>query len=157
VIDSSNASGVPFFWNGGAAFDRPNQVGDPNRAGPVAANPGCVAPSQVHTLANWFNPCAFEKAPAGELGTAARAPIYGPRFVNTDFSVVKNFPFSFREGTSLQFRAEFFNIFNHPQFYLGGDGGFGAMQNIAAPTSFGLVNTTVNNPRVVQFALKLKF
>jgi Carboxypeptidase regulatory-like domain/TonB-dependent Receptor Plug Domain len=155
IIDGGNASGVPFFWNSGTFADRPNEVGDPNRAGPVAANPTCVAPAQVHTLTNWFNPCAFMSAPAGQLGTAPRAPVYGPRFVNTDFSVVKNFPI--REQVGLQFRAEFFNIFNHPQFYLLGNGGLGFMQDINQPTSFGVVNDTVGNPRVMQFALKLKF
>jgi hypothetical protein len=157
VVDSGDQSGVPFFWNGGSSFDRPNQVGDPNKAGPVAANPTCVAPAKVHTLANWFNPCAFEQAPAGELGTAARAPVSGPRFVNTDFSAVKNFPLPFREGTSLQFRAEFFNLFNHAQFLLGGNGAFGFQQDINSSPTFGIVNGTVNNPRVIQFALKLKF
>ena len=58
---------------------------------------------------------------------------------------------------SLQFRAEFFNLFNHPQFWLTGDGSNGDMQNFSAKSSFGLVNSTVNNPRVMQFALKLKF
>ncbi len=92
----------------------------------------------------------------GELGTAARAPVYGPRFVNTDFSVVKDLPLSFREGMSLQFRAEFFNLFNHPEFYLGGAGGTGE-QDINAPVTFGVINNTVNNARLVQFALKLRF
>jgi hypothetical protein len=90
----------------------------------------------------------------GELGTAPRAPVYGPRFVNTDFSVIKDFPLSFREGMNLQFRAEFFNLFNHPQFYLLGVGGTGE-QDINTPSSFGVVNQTVNNARLVQFALRL--
>jgi hypothetical protein len=159
VVDSNNKSGVPFFWNGGIAFDRPNQVGDPNKAGTVAANPTCDAPAKVHTLTSWFNPCAFVPAPSGELGTATRAPLSGPRFVNTDFSVVKNFVLPFREGMGLQFRAEFFNIFNHPQFALGGDSSFGNQQNIASTTSLGIVNATAgpSPSRVVQFALKLKF
>jgi hypothetical protein len=155
VIDGGNASGVPFFWNSGPFADRPNEVGDPNKGGPEGGRTDC--PAHVHTLTNWFNPCAFASAPAGELGTAPRAPVSGPRFVNTDFSAIKNFLLPFREGTSLQFRAEFFNIFNHPQFYLTGNGGLGFMQDIAQPTSFGVVNTTVNNPRVIQFALKLNF
>lgn len=154
VVDSSNPSGVNFMWNGNV-LDRPNQVGDPNKAGPVAANPGCTAPAQVHTVQNWFNPCAFATAPSGELGDAARAPLSGPRFVNTDFSAIKNFMLPFREGMSLQFRAEFFNLFNHAQFFL--PGGSSGMQDINAPSTFGLIYGTVNNPRVVQFALKLKF
>jgi hypothetical protein len=95
-------------------------------------------------------------APFGELGDAGRTPLYGPRFVNTDFSVIKDFPLSFREDMALQFRAEFFNLFNHAQFFLGGTSAT-QMQDIDSPTSFGIVNETVNNPRVIQFALKLKF
>ena len=91
VVDSANGSGVAFSWNGNS-LNRPDQVGDPNRGGTVAANPGCVAPAQVHTLQNWFNPCAFAPAADGELGNANRAPLYGPRFVNTDLSFIKHFP-----------------------------------------------------------------
>ncbi len=172
VVDSSNPSGVFFSYNGNT-FSRPNQVGDPYRAGIVPANtnsrcqvttnqidpvthlPG-LAPLAVHTHAAWVNICAFESAPAGELGTAARAPVYGPRFVNTDFSIIKDFPLSFREGMGLQFRAEFFNLFNHPQFYMNGYADSGE-QDVNTPSTFGVINNTVNNPRLIQFALKLKF
>ena len=54
-----------------------------------------------------------------------------------------------REGTRVDFRSEFFNLFNHAQF--GQPGG-----DINSAT-FGVVNTTVGNPRVIQFALKLLF
>jgi hypothetical protein len=155
VVDSGDGSGVFFSYNGNT-FQRPNQVGDPNKAGLVAGNPNCAAPSEIHTIQHWFNPCAFEQAPAGELGTAARAPLYGPRFINTDFSIIKDFPLSLREGMNLQFRAEFFNLFNHPQFYLGGTGGSGE-QDINAQSTFGVINNTVNNARLIQFGLKLRF
>jgi Carboxypeptidase regulatory-like domain len=155
IVDSADESGVYFSYNGDT-FQRPNEVGDPNKAGPVAGNPTCAAPSAIHTLQNWFNPCAFQQAMTGELGTAPRAPVYGPRFVNTDFSVIKDFPLSFREGMGLQFRAEFFNLFNHAQFYLNGYADTGE-QDINTPSSFGVVNNTVNNPRLIQFALKLNF
>jgi hypothetical protein len=154
VVDGNNASGSNFLFNGAFSLNRPNQVGDPNKAGLVAANPGCTAPAQVHTVSSWFNPCAFESAPSGELGTAARAPVYGPRFVNTDFSAIKHFLLN--ERMSLDFRAEFFNIFNHPQFGLAGDSSTG-MQNMASPSSFGKINQTVHDPRVIQLALKLSF
>jgi hypothetical protein len=166
VVDSADESGTYFSYNG-FTLQRPNQVGNPNQAGPIAGNPGCSAPAKIHTLQNWFNPCAFQQAPTfvinpgtpqqftvGELGTAARAPVYGPRFVNTDFSVIKNFPF--HESMNLQFRAEFFNLFNHPQFYMDGLGDSG-QQDINTPSSFGVINNTVNNPRLVQFALRLAF
>jgi len=153
VVDSGDGSGVFFSYNGGT-FQRPNQVGDPNKGGDQGGQTGC--PTQVHTIQHWFNPCAFAQAPAGKLGTAARAPVYGPRFVNTDFSIIKDFPLTFREGTDLQFRAEFFNLFNHPQFYLGGAGGSGE-QDINASSTFGVINNTVNNARLIQFGLKLRF
>jgi len=161
-VDSANASGVAFSWNGNG-LNRPDMLSDPNKPGVVAANPdptcqvlasqGGRAPDKVHTLQNWFNPCAFAHAAKGELGDSNRAPLYGPRFVNTDLSFIKHFPI--RESLGLDFRAEFFNIFNHPQFYL--QGGSSAMQDVNALSSFGVVNGTVNNPRVIQFALKLNF
>ena len=55
----------------------------------------------------------------------------------------------------MQFRAEFFNLFNHAQFFL--PGGASGMQNINSPSTFSVISGTVNNPRVVQFALKLNF
>jgi hypothetical protein len=82
------------------------------------------------------------------LGNANRVPVYGPDFVNTDFSVIKKFALPW-ENMGLNFRAEFFNLFNHPQFGL-------PVNDISAP-AFGAVNSTVNNPRVVQFGLKLTF
>jgi hypothetical protein len=160
VVDGNNGSGSDFLFNGAFSLNRPNQVGNPNQPGALG-NPSCVnPPSQVHTLANRFNPCAFISTNAspstlGELGNAARAPVYGPRFVNTDFSAIKHFPLP-REGMMLDFRAEFFNILNHPQFGLAGDSSTG-MQNLASPSTFGKVNETVHDPRVIQFALKLKF
>jgi hypothetical protein len=155
VVDTSNPSGVDFSYNG-LTVERPNEVGDPNKAGTVAANPTCNAPTQIHTKSAWFNQCAFMSAPAGELGTAARAPVYGPRFVNTDLSVIKNFMLPFREGMGLQFRAEFFNLFNHPQYWMSGTSDTGE-QDINTQSTFGVINQTVNNPRLIQFALKLKF
>ncbi len=62
--------------------------------------------------------------------------------------MIKHFVLS--EGMRLDFRAEFFNLFNHPQF-----GNPGADFN--SPATFAVINSTVNNPRLVQFALKLAF
>ncbi len=166
VVDSSNSnfsgSGVNFQWNG-SSLNRPDQISDPRRAGIVAANSdarcqvlvsqGGRAPDRVGTLSNWFNPCAFDHAAAGELGDANRAPLYGPRFVNTDLSFIKHLPI--REGIRLDFRTEIFNLFNHAQFFL--PGGSSGMQDISQVSSFGKVTQTVNNPRLIQFALKLTF
>jgi hypothetical protein len=92
-------------------------VGNPNIGGPVAANPACAAPSQVHTVANWFNPCAFAPAP-GTFGDAGRNILIGPQFKNLDFSLLKNIQLGKSEARLLQFRFEFFNILNHPNFDL---------------------------------------
>ncbi|MEI9968071.1 MAG: hypothetical protein WDM87_05395 [Terracidiphilus sp.] len=78
----------------------------------------------------------------------ARVPVVGPDFVNTDFSLVKQIALPGRE-TGLNFRAEFFNLFTHPEF--------GSPVNDINATGFGAVNSTVNNPRLIQLALKLTF
>ncbi len=169
VVDSANTGptfgGPPSPGNTGQflnynffSFNRPVLVGDPNKGGDEGGQTGC--PTQVHTLANWINPCAFAHAPAGEIGTAPRAPAYGPRFVNTDFSVMKDFPL--REAMNLEFRAEIFNLFNHPQYFIGGLGGLGLVDMNPQPghffaQNFASVNQQVNNPRLVQFGLRLNF
>jgi hypothetical protein len=153
VVNSFNTSGVN-FENNGNSLNRPDQVGNPRRGGPVAANPTCDAPARVHTVQNWFNPCAFADAAANELGNASRTPLSGPGFVNTDFSLIKGFRLPW-EGMGLQFRAEFFNLFNHPQFGLPVSSlGYA---DINSGSQFSPITSTVNNPRLVQFALKFNF
>jgi hypothetical protein len=112
---------------------------------PVLSNP---------TISDWFNASCFSQPAAGELGNAPRTPLSGPDFVNTDFSVIKHFALP-REGMRLDFRAEFFNLFNHPQFGAPGGNNYGA--DFAALSTFNVINYTVNNPRLVQFGLKLAF
>ena len=77
----------------------------------------------------------------------------GLDFVNTDFSVIRHFvP---RKGMRIDLRTEFFSLFNHPQFGEPGLSGYGA--DLASPSTFAVVDYTVNNPRLVQFALKPAF
>jgi hypothetical protein len=139
LIDSFNQSGV-FFNNGGNGnnYNRPNQVA------------GCNVQSADHNLRpapQWINATCFSVSTVG-LGNANRVPVVGPDFVNTDFSIIKQFALP-REGMGLNFRAEFFNLFNHAQF--------GMPVNDISAVGFGSVNSTVNNPRLVQVALKLTF
>ena len=155
VVDTDNATGVNFFNNNGASLTRPDQVGDPNKAGPVAGNPGCVAPATIHTVENWFNPCAFKQPVAGQLGNASRTPVTGPGFVNTDFSLIKQFVLPW-ERIGLNFRIEAFNIFNHAQFATPSSTTSLAIPDINAP-GFASIGATVNNPRLFQFALKLTY
>lgn len=102
------------------------------------------------TINEWFNTNCFVDPPPGVLGDASRSTLYGPDFINFDFSLFKNFPISkLGEASKIQFRSEFFNVFNHPQFGPPGttEGGAG----------FGQVLSTINNPRLIQFALKFIF
>jgi hypothetical protein len=138
VVDSNNSSGAGLLNANAQSLIRPDQTCDP-----ALSNP---------TLAEWFNPQCFAQPAAGQLGNANRTPISGPRFANTDFSVIKHFVI--REGMRLDFRTEFFNLFNHPQFGAPGGSGYGADFNTP---NFAVINYTVNNPRLVQFALKLAF
>jgi hypothetical protein len=100
-----------------------------------------------HSQHQWINAACFAAAPAGELGDAVRVAVSGPDFVNSDFSAIKQFTLPRELG--LNFRAEFFNLFNHPQF--------GMPINDINQAEFGAVNSTVNNPRLVQLALRLTF
>jgi hypothetical protein len=133
VVDSNNTSGVN-FQNNGNSLIRPNQVCNPNAG--------------AQSLSSWFNTSCFAIPAAGELGNASRTPVSGPNFINTDFSAIKHFPI--RESFRIDFRAEFFNLFNHAQFGLPG-------ADINSPATFGAISSTVNNPRVIQFALKAAF
>jgi hypothetical protein len=133
VIDSFNQSGVN-FENNGNSLNRPDQVCNPN-SGP-------------HTVGMWFNASCFATPAKGELGDASRTPVSGPGFVNTDFSLIKQFALPW-ERMGLNFRAEVFNLFNHPQF--------GAPASDINAVGFGSIGSTVNNPRLFQFALKLTF
>jgi len=81
--------------------DRPNLIGDPK--GP-------------RTVAQFFNPAAFVVPPAGQFGNAGRNIIIGPGFANLDFGLFKNTYFGAEDRFRSQFRAEFFNLSNHPNF-----------------------------------------
>jgi hypothetical protein len=128
------------FQDNFANWNRPDQICDPKSSHP--------------TVNQWFNTQCFVAPPAGQLGTASRTPVYGPRFVNTDFSAVKRIQLS--EAMHMEFRAEFFNLFNHPQFNAPGLSSTPGA-DLATPNTFGVITQTVNNPRVIQFALKLNF
>ena len=142
LINSFDQSGVGYF---GAGFNNGGNGNNYNRPDQVA---GCNPYSADHSKQRWINVACFKPATPGQLGNANRVPVVGPDFVNSDFSVIKQFALP-REGMGLNFRAEFFNLFNHAQFA-------SPVNDISAP-GFGSVNSTVNNPRLVQFALKLTF
>jgi len=131
-----------------------------------------IVPGVNPILSHWtpttgyLNPAAFAYPaitaadPNGYFGDLGRDQIFGPGFWNIDFSTTKNF--QIREHLQLQFRAEFFNIFNHPNFAL--------PSNVVSPGSStaGLITQTPDvaqgnpglgggGPRVMQFGLRLQF
>jgi hypothetical protein len=100
----------------------------------------------------YINPAAFTSAPAiGDgtgFGTCGTGLLRGPSQRNLDLSVQRDFRIT--EGSRLQFRSEFFNFTNTPQFGL-------PNSDRAAGSSFGEISSTVSNPRIIQFALKYLF
>src|SRR5215472_6528400 len=116
---------------------------------------GCNPNAGPHTVAEWFNTACFSAPAVGELGNANRAPVIGPDFVNTDFSLIKQFKLPW-ENMGLNFRAEFFNLFNHAQFAAPHSTSSAATSD-SAGACFRTTAATVKNPRLVQFGLKLTF
>jgi Carboxypeptidase regulatory-like domain len=131
----------------GSYNQRPDQVGNPFQAGTIAANPTCAAPSQVHTMASWFNPCAFALNALGTFGNEGSGVLRGPYFQDWDMGLAKNF--ALRESVGLQFQLEAFNVFNHPSW---------GQPNLSWTNGSPLgVITSATSPRLVQLSLALKF
>ncbi|HKI11115.1 MAG TPA: hypothetical protein VKA02_03300, partial [Candidatus Acidoferrum sp.] len=143
IYDSSNSSlqgSAPEI--SGFYSSRPNIAGDPN-AGACQQN-GVAVP--VRTPECWFNTGAFQQAQPGQFGNVGRNTLEGPAFQQWDFSAIKSIPI--HEAMSLQFRAEFFNIFNNVNFRLPDN-------DINSP-NFGQIQAAQPG-RVVQLALKIVF
>lgn len=102
--------------------------------------------SKAERIDRWFNPTAFALPAEGTFGTAGRNRLRGPGSINFDWGLFKQIPV--REGHSLQFRSEFFNLFNHANLGL-------PNANLQS-AQFGRI-TTAGGPRVIQFALKYAF
>ena len=101
---------------------------------------------RLKTISQWFTTTAFALPALGTFGSAGRSLVRGPGINDWDVSFIKKT--QLRERVALQFRAEFFNLFNHTQFS-GVGTGFGS-------ATFGQV-TSARNPRVSQLALRLTF
>ena len=145
---TANAFPISFFGNVPAVFD---------------GNTGALR-TDVHTdpatgaLQLFADPTTARGAFSGPLGLQAgsRNNLRGPRFSNLDLAFSKHFPI--RERFGLEFRAEAYNAFNHPNFGLPGviNANIGTA-DITNPGQFGVITTTASDPREFQFALRFDF
>jgi len=118
----------------GFVLQRPTLVGNP------------ALPSDQRTAARFFNTAAFQTTPQFAIGTASRNPVRGPAYRDLDLALVKHTKIS--ERADLEFRGEIFNLTNTPAFSQP-NGSFGS-------PAFGSITSTTTDPRVVQFAIRLK-
>lgn len=150
---------TPQYLSPDVSSQRPNLVGDPNKAGNIGS---CVGPVAIGGLGQpWFNPCAFQTPKAtvdngySLYGNLPRNTLRGPNFDDTDLGITRRFNFAKRY--KLDFRAEVFNIFNHPNldlpvYYLD-------QSNVGQFTATVPVgNSNASGPnRELQLALRLSF
>src|SRR5262249_29340419 len=142
-------TGVPFSVTTGFdtallgnnfATPRPNRIAGCD----ITANQ-----SRIH----WYNPDCFQLQPAGTLGNAGRNIGTSPSYNTVDVSLSKDT--KVKETTSVQFRAEFFNVLNHTNF---STPTLGAFSSTGAPNpNAGTITATVGTSRQIQFGLKILF
>jgi hypothetical protein len=149
---------------GGAALARPNLISDPFSNVPAGFffNPAAFARPVV--LAGQVIPSSGGTAVAGaigtDIGTLGRNVLRGPHQNNVDFSIIKRFRIG--EGKNIEFRSEFFNLFNtvnyaNPISDLNAAVIDPLTGRITNPGRFGKIISTSSNPRLMQFALKFNF
>ncbi len=121
-----------------------------------------LTPPRGATIGEWINPAAFAVPAAGTFGNAPRDVARGPGAWQIDMGVGKHLVLT--ERARLEFRAEFFNIFNHPQYGLPlsdfsvapGQNGFGnIISTVSTTTPVSPVGT--GTPREMQFSLRFAF
>jgi hypothetical protein len=137
-------SGAPFSI--GVSGDRLNVGISRYQHVNAVAGVSSQLPKSERTTARYFNTGAFVNPPLYTVGTLGRNTELGPSFVNFDFSVIKRFPIW--ETHRLEFRSEFFNVFNHPNWGLPGSSvGTATLGQISSATA----------SRQIQLALKYTF
>jgi hypothetical protein len=102
--------------------------------------------SRAKLTERYFNPAAYALPPVGSFGNSGRNPLIGPGSFNLDSSLFKNFPI--RESIKVQFRAEFFNALNNPNFS-------NPVANISTANVGAILSAT--SPRILQFGLRVAF
>src|SRR5579872_757717 len=160
IITSNDTSAFsnPFFNTQSNFHQRPNLIAGVN---PILSN--------WTPATGYLNPLAFQQPADGTFGNMGRDAIFGPGYWDLDFSLAKST--QIYERLNLQFRAEFFNIFNHPNFALPNgtiNPGVNADGTLSGAGSAGVITQTPDvaqgnpglgggGPRVVQFGLRVTF
>jgi hypothetical protein len=134
-------SGFPFSLlvpydnaNVGGGAQRPTVIGD-------------LLPSGFKQTPNaWFNVNAVTIVPY-TFGNMSRNSLRQDGYANLDTGILKQFPIT--ESRNLEFRTEFFNFLNHPNF--------GSPDTVVGSQTFGQVLKVVGSPRVIQFGLKFNY
>ncbi|HWB99158.1 MAG TPA: TonB-dependent receptor [Bryobacteraceae bacterium] len=134
-------TGVPYTIH--ARTDYSNTGGD---ARPDAVAGVSTTPPGGRSRQEWFNPAAFTDPAPGQWGNVGRNTITSPGMISVDLSVFKNFTIT--ERARVQFRSEFFNLPNHPNF---------RDLNTTYDSSNPGELSTAQASRQIQFALKLLF
>ncbi|RRA49197.1 TonB-dependent receptor [Acidipila sp. EB88] len=153
---------------GGTGTAEPYLLFNPFHTGGTPTSSNAVCATATHTLATWFNPCAFanpaQATSTGDLasyGPPGRLTVAGPGYNRTDLSIFKSFGI-FRE-TNVQFRTDVFNLWNTPAYGQPGNttgGGFGQIVSERFGSTGGQYSATAGespDARVIQFALKYVF
>ncbi len=144
-------SGFPFTPQLGF---NPTNNGDSRNPIRPSWNPAFTGPIVTGSVHQYFNPNAFVVPPSGTYGNISRNSLFGPGMAETDLSFLKSTRLS--ERLNLQFRAEFFNLFNHTNFGTPNPVVFSAAASGPSPTA-GVITYTRTSSRQIQFGLKLQF
>ena len=148
IIGGWQLTGIQQFATGQPIAITANNNADTSSLHPVYADVTCNPSSGFqHTRFDIFNPACIAQPGAGQYGTARNVSRQPPTFT-TDLGLLKNFAIT--EHQQVQFRAEAFNVFNHPLFSDGGN------SSVTSPT-LGLATSQQNSPRTMQFALRYSF
>jgi hypothetical protein len=123
-------TGLPFNLQNQFGGEYQSRTGGATEGERPNVVPGCNPMTKERD--QWYNPECFVFAPYGTLGNSGRNSLNNPDFFNMDFSIVKDTKLN--EKVNMQFRAEFFDILNHPNFYFGAQAYLMGTAGTVAPT-----------------------
>ncbi|MBI4483287.1 MAG: TonB-dependent receptor [Acidobacteria bacterium] len=150
---TSLSSGFPVYIRNGFNSSRNNQRNDADRPDLI---PGGNNSAVLGGPDRYFDPSQFAIPPLGFLGNLGRNTLDGPGLANVDFSLVKGTPVpQISENFRIQFRAEFFNLFNRANFGIPANQIF--LANGRVRGNVGRITSTTTTNRQVQFGLKIEF